>query len=506
MIRRAPTVTLPPMRRPLRTAFDTRNVMRTLALLCALAACQAARGTPRAGVASAAAVATLHPDTPHRVEGVLVDSLLTDNVLRGALLALDGVARVTMTTDAGTFAFDSVLPGRHRLVVRHPLLDSLGIDTVGVELRIGDDEQVGHISLPTAQQYANRRCGNRGTSATDGLVLGVVRDALTDEPITDAEVLASWRGSDSAFAGSGLRIRARSRTTVDGQFAICNAPRFTPIDLWARQVNLDTPHLRIQLGAAIIGAYDISVESALLAVDTTAPGPAAVRGAGVIAGRILTTSEDGLPDVTVQLDDTEKIVVTDADGRFTIRDVPPGVRTLDIRAIGFRPMRIGVNLRASQRFERSITLDRRVAVLGTVTVRSNAAGSWDSLSFDGRRKRGSGYFFTQESLRGISDLGTALRLVPGIRGRSNERTQRLVAGRGAGCFPAFVVNGVRFESGGDIGPEALIRASDVRAMEAYTSRLSTPPEFQRFSDCAVIVIWLRDLQLEREAERRRKTP
>jgi hypothetical protein len=39
-------------------------------------------------------------------------------------------------------------------------------------------------------------------------------------------------------------------------------------------------------------------------------------------------------------------------------------------------------------------------------------------------------------------------------------------------------------------------------MEVYTSRLATPPEHQRYSDCAVIVIWLRDPQAEIEARKK----
>jgi hypothetical protein len=193
--------------------------------------------------------------------------------------------------------------------------------------------------------------------------------------------------------------------------------------------------------------------------------------------------------------------MTDAVGRFSFRNVPAGVRALDIRALGFRPSRVGINLRPSQRIERDITLDRTVAVLGAVTVRAARRITWDSVGFDERQRKGSGYFFGREALKGITDLATALRLVPGIQGRSTDRSQRLIAGRGAGCYPAFVVNGVRFEAGGNIGPEALLRAEDVRAMEVYTSRLSTPPEHQRYADCAVVVIWLRDIQGEIEARK-----
>ncbi|HYW50769.1 MAG TPA: carboxypeptidase regulatory-like domain-containing protein, partial [Gemmatimonadaceae bacterium] len=208
------------------------------------------------------------------------------------------------------------------------------------------------------------------------------------------------------------------------------------------------------------------------------------------------------PNVTVLLDRPESRATTDVEGRFVFSRVPPGTRSLELRAVGFRPSRVGVNLRPTQRLERSITLDRNAAMLGTVTVRASKPATWDSLGFLERRRRGGGYFFTRETLKGITDISTALRMVPGVSGRSNEQSQRLVVGRGAGCFPAYVVNGVRFGSNSAIGPEAFMRAEDVRAIEVYNSRITTPPEYQRYSDCAVIVIWLRDRQGEIEARPR----
>jgi hypothetical protein len=186
--------------------------------------------------------------------------------------------------------------------------------------------------------------------------------------------------------------------------------------------------------------------------------------------------------------------------------VPPGVRSVELRSIGFRPSTLGLNVRPAQRIDREITLDRTAAMLGMVTVRANVNAGWDSIGFDARRRKGGGYFLTEDQLRGTNDLATALRLIPGISGRSNDRSQRLTAGRGSGCYPAFVVNGVRFQGGGAIGPESMVRASDIRAVEVYTSRVSMPPEHQRMGDCAVVVIWLRDPQREREARTLRASP
>lgn len=469
------------------------SALLSAALLCA---CQSA-GAPKPLAPTPNAVATAITGPPRPVSGVLIDSLLTNDVLRGALLSLDGETSVHSTTDRGAFRFDSVTPGPHRLVVRHPLLDSLGIDTIGVDLRVGLREEPITAALPTAAAYVIARCGVTRGRVGEGMLVGVVRHAQSDEPIAGVEVAAAWRGLDTTYAGGGLRERARVRTTEMGRFVICRAPRFTPVEIWARSGSRDTPRVRVQLGAAIFAAYDFSVEQLL--ADTA---QRAVPVVGSITGRILTLDGEGLPNVSVQIDQPDGKAITDGTGRFSFGQVPAGVRAIDVRALGFRPSRVGVNLRPSQRLERDITLDRTVAVLGTVTVRANRAATWDSIGFDSRRKQGAGYFFTRDNLKGITDLSTALRLVPGIRGKSTDRNQRLIAGRGNGCFPAFVVNGVRFAAGGAIGPEAMIRAEDVRGMEVYTSRLATPPEHQRYGDCAVIVIWLRDPQAEIEASRR----
>ncbi len=459
-----------------------------------LAACQSQPAlAPRATSAVVPVELAVPAGPPRTLRGVLIDSLLTNEVLRGALLSLDGVTRAASTGEDGHFSFDSIVPGSHRLIVRHPLLDSLGLDTLGISLRLDATADSVIVSLPPALTFVNARCAMRRPRVSEGMIIGVVRTAGSDQPIADAEVLAGWRGTDSSYAGSGMRARLTVRTNESGQFSLCNPPRFTPVELWAKVNGRATPHLRVQLGPDVLGAYDLSVD-APVATDSSRDVPS-----GVVGGRILTTSGDGLPNVSVLIDLPAMRTTTDTAGRFTFARVRPGVRSVEVRAIGFRPSTIGINLRPGQTLQRDITLDRTVAVLGAVTVRATRRATWDSVGFESRRRQGNGYFFTREELSGIVDLGTALRLVPGMRGRSNDRSQRLVAGRGAGCFPAFVVNGIRVAAGQQIGPEAMFRAEDVRAMEVYNSRLSTPPEYQRFVDCAVVVIWLRDPQREREA-------
>ena len=495
--------------------FSPRVVRSAAVFAAALLTACAGASRPALGPPYAATTASL--SVPNgltgttTLRGVLVDSLVTNDTLRGALVTLEGRAGVVLTDERGRFTFDTVPRGAQRLLVRHPVLDSIGGRALPVPLVVLDSAWR-TVWLPTPEAYVGAICP-RTKQVSVGALLGTVRRADDDAPLPDVDVLAAWRSSDSSFAGSSTRPRARTRTDADGHFVLCHVPRFSPVELWATAGDGggDAPaRLRVQLGARLLAGYDLSLDLIDLRDatrrdttrrDTTRRVAPAEERVGRVRGRILTLTGDGLPNVSVGFDQPRTRIVTDDAGRFTMDSVPPGVRTLEVRAIGFPPQRLGVNVRPGEQVERDITIDRRLAVLGTFVVRAARNATWDSTGFEARRKRGTGYFFTRDDLAGVNDLATALRMVPGIRGRSNDRAQRLVAGRGAGCLPAFVVNRVRFEAGGSIGPEAMIRAQDIRAMEVYTSRLATPPEHQRYSDCAVIVIWLRDPQAEIEARK-----
>jgi hypothetical protein len=439
--------------------------------------------------------------SPRRISAVLLDNLISNDVMRGALVAIDGQAGVIVSSDRGAVVFDSITPGDHWLRVWHPLLDSIGVPALRLDFVVKSGDSSVVVPLPTPETLFTQLCGPVRGRAYDGMLMGVVRRAGTDEPVADAEVSAAWRGTDTTYLGAGLRERALVRTTKEGQYLICRVPRFTSVELSTRVVGgrLGT-RIRLQLGQAVLGAFDLSLDERR--ADSSAVAETAF---GSITGRIVTSTGDELPNVIVQLDRPAIRTTTDPSGTFTFPRVPPGLRALDVRAVGFRPSRIGVNIRPGQRVTRAITIDRNMAMLGTVTVRGTRPATWDSLGFLERQRRGGGYFLTREMLKGVSDLTTALRMVPGVSGQTNLQRSSLRAGRGAGCFPAYVVNGVPFGANSSIGPESFITAEDIRGVEVYTSKLTTPPEYQRYLDCAVIVIWLRDRQGEIEAAKRRPT-
>ena len=63
------------------------------------------------------------------LQGVAIDSV-HEEPLVGALIQVEGTGRIGPTDSLGRFLIDSILPGSYRLIVDHPLLDTLGITLV----------------------------------------------------------------------------------------------------------------------------------------------------------------------------------------------------------------------------------------------------------------------------------------------------------------------------------------------------------------------------------------
>jgi hypothetical protein len=84
--------------------------------IVALAALSAGAQNP--APAPAAGIAALH--------GTVMDSL-HGSVLVGALVRVDNSTHEGFTDSTGRYRIDSIPAGMHRLVVVHPLLDTLGI-------------------------------------------------------------------------------------------------------------------------------------------------------------------------------------------------------------------------------------------------------------------------------------------------------------------------------------------------------------------------------------------
>jgi hypothetical protein len=158
-----------------------------------------------------------------RLEGVVMDES-SGTTVGAATVHLLGTDRSVTTDGRGTFAVDSLAPGRYRLAVGHPAIDvarhvqppfvaTLGRgDTLRVEVRLRAVESIIGALCP-------------GMSADSGVIAGLVRVRETGASVSGAAVAARW--SRWYRAGGVLReerLSAESETDESGYYYLCGMP------------------------------------------------------------------------------------------------------------------------------------------------------------------------------------------------------------------------------------------------------------------------------------------
>src|SRR6478672_11722315 len=119
-------------------------------VIVALAALSADAQSPAPASAAGAGIASLH--------GIVTDSL-HGSVLVGALVRIDNSTHEGFTDSLGRYRIDSIPEGMHRLVVVHPLLDTLGISLVTPPLTLAAaDSRVIDLAVPSAETLVSLMC------------------------------------------------------------------------------------------------------------------------------------------------------------------------------------------------------------------------------------------------------------------------------------------------------------------------------------------------------------
>src|SRR5205085_8299933 len=126
------------------------------------------------------------------IEGVAVDSLHQD-VLRGALLTVEGTSAAAMTDSLGKFRIDSIPPGTHRVEVTHAILDSIGIALLTPPLKLDAGEQL-HlvVAVPSVQTVIGARCTPGEQRVGPGALLGTVQYAESGDPAIGAQIILEF--------------------------------------------------------------------------------------------------------------------------------------------------------------------------------------------------------------------------------------------------------------------------------------------------------------------------
>lgn len=487
---------------PLSTACCARRRAQTMYLVALL-------GAAVASTFGAPAHAQSSNTRPGRIEGVVYDSV-AKKPLTGAtvqLLRTGGQADMRSATadSEGRFRFDSVAAGEWTVGAWHPRLDSLGV----VQLARGTTVDAGkrrllNLAIPSPTSIIRRLCGDSAARDSVGVVFGTIRRANRDRAGVQGSVRFKWYELEYRNKQFSQQQIIFDQTTAEsGEYVACGVPSDARFQAQA-SANVDSSGvIEVSSSAGGIHRLDLFVGTVTRRPDTTIVTEQDSTGTVVDTvvtpylvgpGRLDGTAKrDGIPmpGALVTLWGTGREVRSDERGRFTLAAMPLGSHTLELRAIGYEPLRRLVDLHPDEVTATALNL-ARVTSLDTVRIRAWALrnqGAFKEDEFLRRRRRGSGVFLSPEEMARFNPITMTqlLSLAGWVRTSWDIAAGETVTmGRGImKCTPLIMVDGQAVDEETFF---MMVKPPHILAIEIYR-RSGTPAEFSGPSPCGSIIIW-----------------
>lgn len=464
------------------------------------------------------------PDATTRRQGANVSGTVHDSIARhplaGArvqLVAADALAAFRRSTDSdpqGRFAFSDVPAGRYMVGFFHAILDSLGLEPPLRQVVVSRQKRVrADLAIPSPARMRTAICGPRQSAGLQGVILGVVRDARSGSPVPEANVAVEWREFVLARTGElvGRAPQRLAMTTESGFFAVCDVPSPGELVMMASRgadstdwVEVQTPNegfLRrdLYLGARrIVTARDTTRLGDLLPVASRArEGDGSVRGTVVSAlqGRPL---EGALVSI---LDGPE--TRTNERGEWTLVNVPSGTRRLLVRAVGYYPAQLSVDVFAATP-PVQVSLSTLKAVLDTVKITARRIVD-RYRGFEDRIRSAAGRYIRDEDIAKWHPINTSdvFKFVPGVR-VVRRNLESIIVLRGAiadtsfadsttsaasYCQPPVFLDGHNLFTVSLETIDDLVLPREIAAIEIYVGGTVPPQYDEARTGCGVVLIW-----------------
>ncbi len=474
---------------------------------------------PPAAPAPAGVLGTVH--------GVVYDSLAR-GPLAGARVQIaradDLLGRRSVAADsAGAFRFDALAPGRYLVGFDHPRLDLLRVQLRPRLVEVGPDGASGgdavrvDLGVPGLAEMRPVLCGSaQAPTDSSGLLAGRVRDAADGAPVAHATVVLTW--AELSLGDGGVRTERRRvpvPTGPGGTYVACGVPAGVELVASAAAPGRASGDVALEVPVRGFVMRDLTLgDTVPLTTAVAVPDGGAVRprggrpGAGDTAvvrlprgtARLTGTVRDagGRPvrGARASVRGTAAATIAGEDGAFVLGGLPAGTRTLDVRAIGFAPGQVAVDLApghtdtADVRLASVATLDQ-VTVLGTPSERSLRLREF----LDRRRNSASGRFVTAADIDRWKPFwatdalrGTGMLVRPNGGGVGN-------AIRGPGrlqhCPANVFLDGLPLDPTESI--DAYLGPRQVAGIEIYPDPAFAPPQYSSPSrnGCSVVLFWTR---------------
>ncbi len=242
------------------------------------------------------------------------------------------------------------------------------------------------------------------------------------------------------------------------------------------------------IGSDSSGAVEFEMPAAaILLRDMVVPhGP----GVGQLVGYVL-DSAAGVARARVTSSDRKTVTQSDTNGRFTLTGLSRGTQSLDVRALGFMPLRRVVDVMDSASAPLHLDMQRASTTLQTFTVRDLRSYA----GFEVRRASSAGLFLDEETImrRKPWTFTELIKHLPGValpNGTSAGASFELRYGTKT-CQPSVWVDGVP-QLGQTRDLDSYVNVDNLRAVEIYSQPGEAPTEFLAADRrCGSVVIWTR---------------
>lgn len=462
-----------------------------------------------AGGALVAQQPTPAPAAPVTQNGIVVGYIFDSTVTRPLAEANIQIATKSdistgksfsvLSDSSGFFRVKDVPPGEYVITFFHPRLEELALNGPMKSFTVSGARTDVELGIPGTQRVIALHCGARAAVDSSGLLLGSVIQADKTEPAAGALVTAQW--FELSFSPRGMvRSTPTVRATADqnGRFSMCGLPGDATLNVWAGLGKAVTGSVNVEVKPHRVATIQLSLDVADTVLTATSSGPVR-RGSARVNGVVRSPSGAALPGARIALRGTDMETVADANGAYTLIDLPGGTQTLEARAIGFVPIARSVILSAKRPLRFDVRFDSAARILQTVEVKGERVYDSATQEFMDAKKRGFGYFIDRETIENRQAFQTSdlLRTAPGVMvttsgmpGSEANIQIRGVTTISGSCKPTVVVDGLQVNGGGgDI--DMLARPEDITGIAIYRGPSEVPVQYAAGSACGVIQIWTR---------------
>ncbi len=447
------------------------------------------------------------PSVPRSIVGSVFDSV-AKQPLRGAHVHLADLGRDALADSLGMFRFDSVGIGVHVIWADHPVLDSLGLFSLGAKVDATPHEATSiALAVPAFATLWKHACGAGTEPAEDSaFVFGRVRAGASANSVFGATVAVAWREVSADSTGARGRITRRiAQTDSTGSYAICGVPNGRTLSISLADSVASSVPVGFRMGASRMARRDLTFPSdgAMdeVASDSAIAAPSQSLSGAALAGAVHDSAGLALSGARVSVSGVAGSWQTNADGGFLVQGIPAGTHVVTVSTVGFVHERRMFDAMARDSVLLDLSMSRLLTKLRTVTVAERQRYNALKFDLDQRRRAGFGYHADSNDLARLPGVREAFNFpsvhIGGTPARWSIYIQRGVyslpsktstGGPSLGCTPAIWIDGMT--SKGEIEILNDMSKEEIALIEVFPSAAGAPLQFAgTATNCGVVLVW-----------------